>query len=797
MKIYLSAIRLLLSSYVGAFLLFLYSNNVQAQLSAQPASKEQLSYTLLERSAKEIILAIQQQEKDEKQQPLLFAKLRNEYYGIYGTKKKTRMLEKLAYFFNENNICNSLSDYILHNLTQEYLIDKIASKDKIASLIATCEQKFIQLSPKENCYSIRYLLICAELSEDNILECKKYLAKAYKEAQKYNCHENMVATLLAKATILYEKKSNYLETLNTRLQAIHLLDSFEREKKTNMDYLYKIDIYEKTANLHYKVGNYELARNKWAECLDLLAQNNAKKGRIHVFITNNIGLCYLKMNDLEKALTSFETTITLSKITKDTLWIGIASGNIGDLFVLKKEYQKALPYLNEDANTSIKYKEYDNVTKTILQMAECYLSLEDTTKARIYLENTEKMLSKHKAFIEQRQFNDVLQIQAKLHKNWLNYYIKTNNKKRAETYFSSFLALQDSINNFRKGDKLLTTQKEYDIEYEAAQKRIKNLESEQMSLKTIIFIIAFGSLFLVGVVFVRYSRMKMKAIANENTQLVLLSEANKQKINNLEIIEEQSKSIMASIEYAKIIQQSILPSQAYANKILGTKTAFVIYQPKDIVSGDFYWIQQKQEKIIIVLADCTGHGVPGAMMSMLANELLHKKVSQKQVLEPNLMLKDIYMMLKKRLNMKATKRYDGMDIAMIIYDKTTKILDFASVGSVTACYVKDNTVVEFPRNKVYVPMLLLEDTQIPDFEKFSITLEGKMQFYMFSDGITDQFDADYRKKFGKKKFLEMLQNLQEVTLNEQKQYMETVINDWKQNAPQTDDISLLGFEIGV
>ena len=796
MKIYFTLIRLLLGSYICIFL-FSYPIKAKAQLSAQPAQKELLSYTLLERSAKEIILTIQQQEKNEKQQSLLFAKLTNEYYGIYGAKKKIVILEKLMYFINENNICNDLSFYILNGLADEYLIYKIASKDKIVGLIASCEQKFLQLPPQKNCNSIKYLLICAQLNENNLLQCKKYLDKAYKEAKKYNCYDSMIGTLLCKSIILYERQNNYLETLNTRLQAIQLLDSFEREKKLNVDYLYKIDIYERTANLHYKVGNYELARKKWSDCLDLLSQNNAPKSRVDVFVTNNVGLCHLKMNDFEKALTYFETTVALSKATKDTVWIGIANGNIGDLFVTKKEYKKALPYLNEDANTSIKYNEYDNATKTFLQIAECYLNLEDTTKARLYIENTEKMLVKHKAFIQQRQFNDIIQIQAKLHKNWLNYYIKTNNKTLAQAYFKSFLSIQDSINKFRKGDQLFIKQNTYDNEHQKDQQRIKELENEQISLKTIIFIVAFGSLCLVGLVFVRYSRIKIKVIDVKNKQLVAIAQANSNKINDLEIIEEQNKSITASIEYAKIIQQSILPSQAYANKILGNKTAFVIYQPKDIVSGDFYWIQQKQEKIIIVLSDCTGHGVPGAMMSMLANELLHKRISQKNILAPEIMLKDIYMTLKKRLNMKETKRYDGMDIAMLVYDKNTKILDFASVGSVSACYVKDNIVTEFPRNKVYVPMLLVENTEIPNFEKFSITLNKTTQFYMFSDGITDQFDSTYKKKFGRKKFNELLQNLQEIPINEQKHHIETVMNDWKKDAPQTDDISLLAFEINV
>ena len=145
--------------------------------------------------------------------------------------------------------------------------------------------------------------------------------------------------------------------------------------------------------------------------------------------------------------------------------------------------------------------------------------------------------------------------------------------------------------------------------------------------------------------------------------------------------------------------------------------------------------------------------------------------------------------------MKETKRYDGMDIAMFVYDKNTKILDFASVGSVCACYVRDNIVSEFPRNKVYVPMLLIENTEISDFEKFSIELDKKTKFYMFSDGITDQFDEGYKKKFGKKNLLNLIQQTQEMTLNQQKNHIETIINDWKKDAPQTDDISLLGFEI--
>ena len=799
MKIYLPTIQLVFVCCLGICASHLLSAQMQlaTQIPTQLPSKQNLSIKLLESSAEDIFKTIQQYEKEEEQQLVALVDLKNSYSRTYGTKKTVLVLEKLANFLNENNIYNGITHHILDDLAIEYLVDATTSKEKIASFVATCEQKFMDFSAKKDCNATKYLLLCARINEQNLPKCQKYLDEAYKEAQQTNCYESMVESMAIRSVYLYEKHKDYPNALSTRLQAIQLIDSFNREKKIHLNYKYYVDIYEKTANLHYKVNNYHLALAQWEKCLNLLISNKVKQNRFHVFITNNIGLCYFKMNNHQKALACFENTIQIAKNIKDTIWVGIANGNIGDLFVAKKQYNAALSYLNEDAKTSVKFGEYDNAAKTILQIAECYLNLGNTPKARMYLDSTERILKEHNTLIASRMSNDVLQIKAKLHKNWLDYYIKTDNKELAELYFKSFLAIEDSIHKFQTSEKLSNTQKTFDTEYEKAQERIKALENEKMSLKTIIFIVAFVALLLIGLLFLRDSRMKMKITNTKNKQLIAVAQANSQQISDLEIIKEQSKSITASIEYAKIIQQSILPSNLHINKILENKTFFTIYQPKDIVSGDFYWIQQKHDKIIIVLADCTGHGVPGAMMSMLANELLHKKVFQKNVLEPEIMLKDLYIMLKKRLNMKETKRYDGMDIAMLVYDKKNKILDFASVGSVCACYVKDNVVNEFPRNKLYVPMLLIENTEIPDFEKFSIELDEKTRFYMFSDGITDQFDSEYRKKFGRKKFLDLLHQAQEMPLNQQKNYIETIINDWKKDAPQTDDISLLAFEINV
>ena len=797
MKIYLPTIQFVFVCCLAICASHTLSAQMQlaTQIPTQLPFKLTLPAKLLESSAQEIFRTLQQHEKEEEKQLTTLVNMKYIYSRTYGTKKTVLMLEKLADFLNENNIYNSITNRVLNDLAIEYLLDTATPKEKITSFIATCEKKFLHFSAKKDCNASKYLLLCARINEKNLPKCQKYLDKAYKEAQKTNCYESMVESVVHKSVYLYEKHKDYASALSTRLHAVQLIDSFNREKKIRLDYKYYVDLYEQTANLHYKVNNYQLALAQWEKCLNLLAINEIKQSRSYVFITNNIGLCHFKMDNYEKALSYFENTIQIAKNTKDTMWVGIANGNIGDVFVAKKQYNAALSYLNVDAKTSIQFKEYDNATKTILQIAECYVNLENTTKARIYLDSTERMLTQHYALIASRLSNDVLQIKLKLHKNWVDYYIKTDNKKLTEMYFKSFLAIGDSINKFQTSEKLSNTQKTFDSEYEKAQKRIKALENEQISLKTIIFTIAFFTLLLIGCLFLRDSRMKMRITNTRNKQLIAVAQANSQQISDLEIIKEQSKSITASIEYAKIIQQSILPSNLHINKILENKTFFTIYQPKDIVSGDFYWIQQKQDKIIIVLADCTGHGVPGAMMSMLANELLHKKVFQKNILEPEIMLKDLYIMLKKRLNMKETKRYDGMDIAMLVYDKNTKILDFASVGSVCACYVKDNIVNEFPRNEIYVPMLLLEDTEIPDFEKFSITLDKPTKFYMFSDGITDQFDSEYRKKFGKKSFVNLLQQTQEIPLNQQKNHIETVISDWKKDAPQTDDISLLGFEV--
>ena len=761
-------------------------------------SDENIPKNLLDNDAKYIFETIQKTEKNTIKQTRILATLMDSYYNFTEVEKSTKKAEELANYAEKYYYNTDLGIIAFTILGEKYIVNKNIPANTITNFKARCTVLYEKLHKNNDCHATDYMIILARFSFDNIITYKKILERAYKEAKERKCPFATIEVLINKANLLYVYHYDAYGAVAARIEAVHIMDSLAVSNKKLFDEQHFSELYMGLANIHYKVGNYDDAIKYWQKADKLLSNDNRRQ---KIQITNNIGLSYEKKEEYNTSIKYFENALQFAQNQKDSVWIGLATGNIGDVLILQKKYQKAISYLETDVYYSLKFNELDNACISLVNMSECYLELKNSKKTFDYLTQATNIIQENEHFIRFRNTDNILSTKLKLYKGWLNYHIKVSNQPVIEAYYFKLNSLRDSVSALQKGEKLSVLQKTYDLEYTNSQKRIKELEDENITTKNIFIVSSVVLFFLLGLFWLRNYQIKVKFKIAQNKQkmveLVAESTINKQKIDYLETIEAQNREITASIEYAKIIQQSILPSNKQVNEILGNEQFFTIYQPKDIISGDFYLLKQKADKIIIILADCTGHGVPGAMMSMLANELLHKEISQNTHLEPNILLQNIYVQLKKRLNMKETKRYDGMDIAMIIFDKTTKILDFASVGSVSGCYVKNNIIKEFPRNKIYVPMLLLENHPFPAFQEFSMELDKTTRFYVFSDGIIDQFDSISTKKFGKKRLLIVLQDIQKMQLNKQKNYIETVIKNWKKDAPQTDDISLLVFEIAV
>jgi len=264
-----------------------------------------------------------------------------------------------------------------------------------------------------------------------------------------------------------------------------------------------------------------------------------------------------------------------------------------------------------------------------------------------------------------------------------------------------------------------------------------------------------------------------------------LMRAQKQKL------EIQKKEIVSSITYAKRIQQAKLPRKEEIYCSL--PNSFILFKPKDIVSGDFYFFYRKEKYVFIASADCTGHGVPGAFMSMIGSEILSDAVSQSSdtSIILNLLNKGIKTSLRQSDSDESTR--DGMDIALCSVDVKNNVVQYSGANRPLWIIRNGQTVVEEIKATKKAIGGFTEDNQ--HFDSFEIKLQQGDTFYIFTDGYADQFNGQTEKKLMTKKFKEILLSIQDKSLNEQDQYLDNFIEDWKAGTEQVDDILVVGVRL--
>jgi PAS domain S-box-containing protein len=272
-----------------------------------------------------------------------------------------------------------------------------------------------------------------------------------------------------------------------------------------------------------------------------------------------------------------------------------------------------------------------------------------------------------------------------------------------------------------------------------------------------------------------------------------ITEKKKAEQKTLEInrtLREKNKEITDSISYAKNIQQAILQSNSFLKTKF--KDGFVLYLPKDIVSGDYYFFYENEENKYVAAIDCTGHGVPGALMSVIANSLLKEVFYNKNITSPEEILYALDELLFESLNKNNQDeiRYDGMDISLCSINKKTNVLNFA--GAMRPLFlVRENELTEIKGSK-YPLGYYFEKKQ---FSLNTIQLKDNDQLYLTTDGYADQFGGNKNKKLNRKAFKELLISLNGMSGDEQNSFLDYSLRNWKQDEEQTDDVLVIGFTI--
>ena len=261
-------------------------------------------------------------------------------------------------------------------------------------------------------------------------------------------------------------------------------------------------------------------------------------------------------------------------------------------------------------------------------------------------------------------------------------------------------------------------------------------------------------------------------------------------------LESKTRTLHQSINYAKHIQNAILPPKMVVKALF--PESFIFYKPKDIVSGDFYWIDRKVSangnmRIAIASVDCTGHGVPGAIMSMIGYNLLNQFSNQATLEEPNLLVEKLHNGVIKSLQQEHTENRDGMDLSICVYDSEKQTIDFVGAKN-PLVYIQDNQLHEIKGTNASVGGAFYKNKKI-NFEKHTIDVSKPTTIYLYSDGYQDQFGGKKGRKFMKSKFKQMLFDNYQKPMEEQHKLFSRTFNKWKENEDQVDDVLLIGLKI--
>lgn len=257
-----------------------------------------------------------------------------------------------------------------------------------------------------------------------------------------------------------------------------------------------------------------------------------------------------------------------------------------------------------------------------------------------------------------------------------------------------------------------------------------------------------------------------------------------------EIIEKKNSDITASINYAKRIQEAILPPLSSIQKYI--HDIFVLFEPRDIVSGDFFWFTEKDGQVVIAAIDCTGHGVPGAFMSMIGNTILNQIVNVDGITRTDLILNRLHKSIRQALQQQDTRNRDGMDVAICSIDFHNRILEFSGAKN-PLVYIQNGDMNVIKGDRMPIGGEQKEDERL--FKRHQLNLQDATTIYIFSDGYPDQFGGPSGKKFMVKKLRELFLQIHNLPFSQQKEILLEKLLNWKQGNRQTDDILVMGFRI--
>ncbi len=578
----------------------------------------------------------------------------------------------------------------------------------------------------------------------DFITARNYIAKAY-----YDNYQAQKAFKILNENLQIAKKINNYKAIaqvNYYFAKIYA-DEMETDS-AEYYYLQAIKYYKLFQNQDIKIADIYLEIAKM-----YIDDNNSAKANLY----------------LNKALATFNTYNAKHKLAEVYLYIG-------KLYFLKKMYDKALKNYNLSLNIAEQYDISEIKQEIYYDLAQIFISKNNYKKAAQYLQ----------MYIEERN----------------SFFAK----KREQGFAQVILLFQDQ-------------EKQKEIELLEKKEALKNqqLRNKQIFIYASVIIIV---LLVIFIIYFIYSMQKLKQInkllQEQNhkiklqkkeieTQSRILEKATQDLLRQKQEIEEKNRKITASIKYASRIQKAMLPSESLFKEFF--EDYFIFYKPKEAVSGDFYWLSEVKEKkmslfktedtenqkIILAVVDCTGHGVPGAFMAMLGDAYLNQIINIQHIIEPSQILSQLHKQIRQTLQQEETDNNDGMDMALILIDKKERTIKFAGAKN-PIVYIQNEKIYRIHGDLMSIGGLQKEKERI--FVQHTIDITAPTWVYLYTDGFQDQFGGKYGRKYMAKPLRDFLFKIHKEPMSKQKELLDLELKRWMgKKFDQMDDITIIGIKL--
>lgn len=548
------------------------------------------------------------------------------------------------------------------------------------------------------------------------------------------------------------------------------------------------------ANIHFYMGmDMDKALQNYQKSLELFKQVENMQYIADTY--NNIGLVYREKKDMGEALNNYNRALRIFKDINNKSGIAKSQNLIGGIYLEGGNYEDALQFSKNALNLNKEIGNRKEVASNLWDIGKVYFKWGKYEQALDYYNQSLKINNElgHKKEVYEiyKNISEVYIKQERYH-DALNYFMRYNELKDSslnEDYIKQISELETKYETDRKERELELQKTELARNKAESERNLAELAKRNAEVKrqrVLIYSFVFGLIMILVFSSLLYKQFREKQRAN------ILLEAQNTEIKELfSRIFQQNKEITDSIHYARRIQTAILPPV----KILEEKLEdhFILYLPRDIVSGDYYWFTERNGRTIVTAADCTGHGVPGAFMSMLGVSFLNEIVNKKNITKPSDILDNLRTNIVESLHQtgKEGEAQDGMDMAIVSIDHKNMLLEYA--GAYNPLYlVRNNELTEIKADKMPIG---IHSVRTDSFTNNEIQVHKGDSLYIFSDGYIDQFGGEKGKKFMAGQFKKVLEDIHLKDFSEQAEILSQTLKQWKGNIDQIDDILVIGLKI--